>query len=338
MAVNKNFVVKNGLEVASNAVLVDGSSKNVGIGSTQPTKTLDVRGGIGATDILVTGVSTFISDVQVGASGSVFYASNLLNNVGVGTSLPAYTLDVRGPVSTGTTALYVFGDMHVTGDINLDDTSLDQLFVAGISTLVGYSTFRDYVFIQDGLQVAGAGLTATTINSGVSTFTGNVDINSFADISGTLNVSGITTLAGSGGITTTGGDLYVGRDLYVQDDVVYDEVTGRRINVSTAITTKDFLATGIATVGTAITMYGSSGIVSATAFHGDGANLTNITATSGGTIGVGSEGTFIGAGITMVDFKSSNASNTVLVDGTSGIATVTVTTGVSIGLAIALGG
>ena len=49
-------------------------------------------------------------------------------------------------------------------------------------------------------------------------------------------------------------------------------------------------------------------------------------------------GSTIGAGITMVDFKSSNASNTVLVDGTSGIATVTVTTGVSIGLAIALGG
>ena len=47
---------------------------------------------------------------------------------------------------------------------------------------------------------------------------------------------------------------------------------------------------------------------------------------------------FIGAGITMVDFKSTNTSNTVDVDGTSGIATVTVTTGVSIGLAIALGG
>ena len=155
MAVNKNFVVKNGLEVASNAVLVDGSSKNVGIGSTQPTKTLDVRGGIGATDIIVSGMSTFVTDVQVGASGSVFYVSNSSNNVGVGTSVPAYTLDVRGPVSTGTTALYVFGDMHVTGDINLDDTSLDELFVAGISTLVGYSTFRDYVAIRQGLRVTG---------------------------------------------------------------------------------------------------------------------------------------------------------------------------------------
>ena len=77
-------------------------------------------------------------------------------------------------------------------------------------------------------------------------------------------------------------------------------------------------------------------------FIQDGLNVAGVvTATSFsglGQIGVGSEGTFIGVGITMVDFKSSNAGNTVDVDGTSGIATVTVTTGVSIGLAIALGG
>ncbi len=47
-----------------------------------------------------------------------------------------------------------------------------------------------------------------------------------------LNVSGITTLASSGGITTTGGDLYVGGDLFVLDDIVYDEVSGRQVNIS----------------------------------------------------------------------------------------------------------
>ena len=73
MAVNKNFVIKNGLEVATDAVLVDATSKNVGIGSTIPEFNLDVRGGIGATDLKITGVATFMTDVQVGASGSVFY-------------------------------------------------------------------------------------------------------------------------------------------------------------------------------------------------------------------------------------------------------------------------
>jgi len=233
MAVNKNFVVKNGLEVASNVILADATTKNVGIGSTQPEFTLEVSGGIGATDVSVTGFTTLTQDLQVGTSGSVFYVSDSNNNVGVGTSVPnpIYTLDVRSPVSTGQTALYVYGDMRVTGDINLDDITLDDasiqnltvtdtLHVTGLTTFVGFTTFSDYVFIQDGLNVAG--------------------------------------------------------------------------------------------------------VITATSFTGEG------------QIGVGSEGSFIGTGVTMVDFKSSNALNTV--DLSSGIATVTVQTGASIGLVIALGG
>ena len=170
MAVNKNFVVKNGLEVATDVILADASTKNVGIGSTIPALTLDVRGGIGATDLQVTGFSTFTEDLQVGASGSVFYVSNSTNMVGVGTSVPAYLLDVRSPVSTGQTALYVFGDMRVTGDINLDDITLDDatidnltvedtLTVAGITTLAssgGITTAGGQVYVSTDLNVGGA--------------------------------------------------------------------------------------------------------------------------------------------------------------------------------------
>jgi len=258
MAVNKNFVVKNGLEVATDVILANASTKNVGIGSTQPTLTLDVRGGIGATDLQVTGFSTFTDDIQVGASGSVFYVSNSTNMVGVGTSVPAYTLEVRGPVSTGVTALYVRGDMRVTGDINLDDITLDDASIQNLT------------------------------------------------VTDTLTVAGVTTLASSGGITTTGGQLYIDTDLNVG-------------GVSTFV--------GFSTFNDYV-------------FIQDGLNVAGvITATSFtglGQIGVGSEGTFIGTGVTMVDFKSSNAGNTV--DVTTGIATVTVQTGASIGLVIALGG
>jgi len=251
MAVNKNFVVKNGLEVATDVILANATTKNVGIGSTTPQFTLDVRGGIGATDIQVTGFSTFTKDVQVGASGSVFYVSNSTNNVGVGTSVPnpAYTLDVRSSVSTGQTALYVYGDMRVTGDLNLDDITLDDasiqnltvtdtVHVTGLTTFVGFTTFQNNVFV-----------------AGISTFVGFSTFNDYAFIQDGLNVAGVIT---------------------------------------------------------------------ATSFDGLG------------QIGVGSEGTFIGTGVTMVDFKSSNGLNTV--DLTTGIATVTVTTGASIGLVIALGG
>ena len=287
MAVNKNFVVKNGLEVATDVILANASTKNVGIGSTQPTLTLDVRGGIGATDLQVTGFSTFTDDIQVGASGSVFYVSNSNNFVGVGTSVPAYTLEVRGPVSTGVTALYVRGDMRVTGDINLDDITLDDaeiqnltvtdtLTVAGITTLAssgGITTTGGQVYIDTDLNVGG-----------VSTFTGAADFNNDVDIDGhteldNLNVSGFSTFVGF----STFNDY-----VFIQDG----------LNVA--------------------------GVITATSFTGLG------------QIGVGSEGTFIGTGVTMVDFKSSNAGNTV--DVTTGIATVTVQTGASIGLVIALGG
>ena len=287
MAVNKNFVVKNGLEVATDVILANASTKNVGIGSTQPTLTLDVRGGIGATDLQVTGFSTFTDDIQVGASGSVFYVSNSNNFVGIGTSVPAYTLEVRGPVSTGVTALYVRGDMRVTGDINLDDITLDDaeiqnltvtdtLTVAGITTLAssgGITTAGGQVYINTDLNVGGA-----------STFTGAADFNNDVDIDGhteldNLNVSGFSTFVGF----STFNDY-----VFVQDG----------LNVA--------------------------GVITATSFTGLG------------QIGVGSEGTFIGTGVTMVDFKSSNAGNTV--DVTTGIATVTVQTGASIGLVIALGG
>ncbi len=40
MAVNKNFVVKNGIEVADNLVFASSDLEKVGIGSTVPTDTL----------------------------------------------------------------------------------------------------------------------------------------------------------------------------------------------------------------------------------------------------------------------------------------------------------
>ena len=542
MAVNKNFVVKNGLEVNTNLIVADTDAQNVGIGTTISRYLLHVNEGtgIGASSVYVTGISTVAQEFNVGLGGSIFTVlgnaegtAGIGQSVGVGTGEPAYLLDVRAPVSTGQTALYVKGDARVTGDVDLDDLRLDQLQVSGISTFIGFSTFAA------GVNVLGLGATTTTLNvSGVSTFAGDIDVDGHTELDD-LNVSGVSTIATlavtgvgtaavfggysalsapasaetknfavtvaaktsnnrySGGssnayyidgieapfLTLTPGRTYrftlsssdmsshpfrfyleADKSTAYTTDVItaatYAQITvtdttptvlhyqcsahgymgnsiqtnSNTIVVSTASTfggaidangnldvdgtteldvlnvaeTATFSAlvdinanldvdghtelddvnvagastfTGAADFNGAVdidghtelddvNVSGASTFTGAADFNGDidvdghteldnlnvagfstfvgFATFSNdvqvsgvVTATSFsglGQIGVGSEGTFIGVGVTMIDFKSSSGNNTVDVNGTSGIATVTVTTGVSIGLAIALGG
>ena len=70
MAVNKNFVVRNGLEVATNLIFTDTDNSRVGFGTTSVDYTVHVIGGIGATDARITGIST-LNDLFI--TVSVFF-------------------------------------------------------------------------------------------------------------------------------------------------------------------------------------------------------------------------------------------------------------------------
>ena len=223
MAVNKNFVVKNGLEVNTNLILADAATDKVGIGTTVPGYTLDVAGGIGATSVYAAGFSTFIGDVKIGSAQTTL--TSIGNSVGVGTDAPSFLLDVRSAVSTGSTSLYVKGDaritgnLDVTGDISYDEVTGRNLYITGLSTFVGLSSAQD-VRVGAALSVVGVStfhgnidanghtdLTTVTV-SGASTFTGAIDANSSLDLAGALdvhghseiddvNVSGASTFAGA---------------------------------------------------------------------------------------------------------------------------------------------
>ena len=285
MAVNKNFVVKNGLEVNTKLIRADATNNKVGIGTSVPNYELHVNGGIGATDLYVTGITTVLNELNVGLGGTILTVVGTTDGsdqfVGINTASPQFRLDVRAPVSTGQTALYVYGDMRVTGDIDLDDINLDDASIQNLT-------------VTEALNVS---------NSGLSTFSGRADFNDSVDVEDNLIVAGLSTFTG---IATFSGRVGVTTDFVVDGNTTLS---------------------GIATITRLeATDVNVSGVVTAASFVG------------GGQIGVRSEGTFIGTGVTMIDFKSSNAQNTVDFDATAGIATVTVTTGVSLGLAIALGG
>ena len=229
MAVNKNFVVKNGLEVNSQLIFADATNNKVGIASTQPNVELDVRGGIAATNTTVSGISTIQTGLRVGSgiAGTIFTALDD-NVVGVGTSIPVFLLDVRDPTNGGIGTVF-----NVMGDSLLDHVSADSLKVSGISTFDRYGNFRD------GLEVTiGVGTFANLDVIGLSTFTHNVDIAADVGITSTLvvgaglSVSGISTLTGlldvNGGVTVTGISTF-STNLDVNADVDVDRsitVTG----------------------------------------------------------------------------------------------------------------
>ena len=248
MAVNKNFVVKNGLEVRQDLILADATNTTVGIGTSVPQYTLDVAGGIGVTNIYVAGFSTFIG-VSTHTGQSFF---NDVQVSGAGT--------VTGDLTVG-------GDLNVTGDLTYDEVTGRNLKITGLSTFVGISTFES--------------------------------------------------------------DVYIGGDLNVVGDIVYDEVTGRNIYISGLST-----FVGFSTFQNDVYV---AGVVTATKFYGDGSELTNVVATSGGAIGIQSGSTYIGSGVTTLNI--SQTGSLTISTPSSGFTTVSLPApGVSLGLAIALGG
>ena len=322
MAINKNFVVKNGIEVNTNQIFADATTGKVGIGSTQPGVVLDVQGGIAATDVVtydlrVAGFSTFSKAVV---------ASDNLNVSGFSTSR----------------------DINILGV-----TSTANFKALGISTFTGAIDANSFADVAGNLAVGG-----------IATITSNLDVNSFADVAGQFKTAGITTLASSGGITTTGGDFYVGGDLYVADDITYDEISGRNMTISQQTTTKDLTVTGVATIASASalnvtgittlagqTNLSNTNVTSGIATVAGQTNLANVNVSAAATIanltvtgsitgssaiGIQSGGNWVSTATTTLNLSQSGL--TAVTDATSGITTVTIASGVSLGLAIALGG
>ena len=178
MGINKNFVVRHGFEASTDLILADADTRKVGIGTTRPERELQVAGGIGATDFYLTGIGTFANELNVGLGGTVLTVLGVGNSIGIGTALPEYLLDIRSPVSTGQTALYIQGDVRITGDLQADDISIDDITLdeATINYLnvLGIGTLANLYVPPSGTATIGVGivtnLSGTNLNySGIGT-------------------------------------------------------------------------------------------------------------------------------------------------------------------------
>ena len=230
------------------------------------------------------------------ALGSVTAQASVTTSteVGGGRNVPQSSGTIVYPTSGGGTAasigatitsdgnaifagLVTASSLHVTGITTLGvttttDLSADQISVSGLSTFVGVVTTKDDLYVAGNLYVTG--------DLDFDEFTArNANITGVATIA-TLGVTGVTTtqFLEVTGVSTLTGYVGVGSGLVVTGT----GVTATTLNVSGASTvgfltvTDSLYVSGIASVGAAITMYGDVGIVSATAFYGDGSNLTGV--------------------------------------------------------------
>ena len=169
--------------------------------------------------------------------------------------------------------------------------------------------------LDKGVVVTGC----TTSTSGY--FSGNVTIG------GTLTHEDVTNIDSVGIVTARGGFLAgnpavsVGATITGAGAASFSGIGtfSGNLNVGTGITA--YASTSNLNVGTGVTVYGSTGIVSATAFYGDGAALSGVV--SG--IEVESGGTSVGTSLTAINF----ASGATITQGSSGITTVTIAAGIT---------
>ena len=213
MAVNKNFVVKNGLEVDTNTLFVDSANNRVAIGTTVPTATLDVRGKILTNSQVESWVGKFVGIVTAGAVGVTTMTTT--DAVVSGFSTLGYANATSLNVTTGfstvqalsSKALAVSIGATISKDLNVGAAAT----VGAALTVTGASKFAEFSRFEKDIAVGGAATVGGALTvTGNAYFNGNVDINgdlTYDEVNArNLNISGIATVgfATIGNMTVSG--------------------------------------------------------------------------------------------------------------------------------------
>ena len=172
---------------------------------------------------------------------------------------------------------------------------MSQINVTTIRNRTGGPPALDKVVVVTG---------CTTSTTGY--FSGNVTIG------GTLTHEDVTNIDSVGIVTARGGFLAGNPSV----PSIGATITAAGAASFSGITT----VSGNLFVGSGVTVYASSGIVSATKFYGDGANLSNVI--SG--VELKSAGSSVGSAITTINF----ASGATITNVNAGVSTITIAAGI----------
>jgi hypothetical protein len=358
MAVSKNFKITNGLEVNTNLIFGDTGSNKVGIATTNPQHTLHVRGGIGATNSTITGVSTVNNlkiDGRVTAGSSLGAAGQYLVSTGTGVTWGAVPtvrstdLQTAGVGATTFNTTYTVGliDVYVNGvklsadeytasngaTVVLDDACFGGETVEFISYSpfgigIGGTSIQGITILEEGSPVGSAlqvtsinfvGAAVTAVGSGIGV---TVFVNSNPNYWG-ITAAGIHTLSNVGlGTTNPRFALEVGA-VGASGTTLYVNGNARVVGILTvgsSSVTLDGEENQI-NVGTGVTIHHTNGVqVGENTVHSSGITLNNLNV-SGVTT---SQGGFT-SGIGVTDPVQITVSGNVLTFNVVGIGSTTFT-------------
>ncbi len=248
MAINKNFVVKNGLEVDTDTLFVDSANNRVAIGTTVPTTALDVRGKIQSNSEIETWNARVVGIVTAGAVGVTTLTATDATVTGFSTL--GYANATSFNVVSGFTTVQALSSVDLTVSIGATiskDLNVGAAATVGAAlTVVGASNFAEFARFEKDVLVGaavtvGAALTVTGASKFAESarFEKDVSVGAAVTVGAALTVTGeskfaefvrfekdiIVGSAATVGVLTVTNDTYIGGNLVVAGDINLDEIT-----------------------------------------------------------------------------------------------------------------
>jgi len=222
MGINKNFVVRNGLEVDENLIFADADQNRVGISTNNPQYTLDVKGTVGVSSIKVSNELILDGSLKIGSSNGELGSYLISTEDGVAWQTLPNTRQVQTEIASENQITfevsYIVGliDVYLNGVrlSNNEFSANDGISVILNTPCFGGETLEFVIYYSYNVGGGGEGIGGITIKDEGNTIGSPGTVNS-------INFVGAAITA-----TTTG----FGVTVFISDDAAiwtkneYDEI------------------------------------------------------------------------------------------------------------------